>query len=224
MFSAFILLTTPVLAVDPLLTFGFTDLDGGFDAGISKFTADASAWSLFGPYDTAGNVTRILPTGGWADFDAGFSDGPYADFNLWMDLLNITATAADANGEFTITDYDGDTITGDITGEWSRIGGISFFTGSLSDVRFLETGGGNTFDGVAGSGFSTADLSANGIDPFDGAMGLLRTGSWFDSAEDVTHSNTMAQGVIVPEPATVLLLILAGGVRLSRWRRRRLKK
>ncbi len=193
---------------DVVLTFGFTDLAGEFDGG-SAFTADSVS---AGVLQSSGDVSRLLAPGGTADYDAGFASGGFS-MNIGVPAVRTDPTS----GGFTITDADGDTITGDINGNWVSGGGdIVFFTGSLSNVNLNDLGGiDGSFDGPSGGSFGL-DIPSQ---PLEGALVTLfiATGSgFFDSA--FSDVSTQVDGVVVPAPAGLMAL---AGLGLIASRRRR---
>jgi hypothetical protein len=184
----------------PILTFGFTDLAASFD-GTSAYTLDPTAL-------TDGDVTRTVPATGTAEYRADWTGGT-ADFDLSMTISNITATTADGAGSFTVTDADGDTITGDFTGVWMR---GAFFNGHVNNVYLTSDDG--TFDGPSGGSFSTAFSSPQ---PFSGLIIELAIGTWFDMA--FSDANTKVDVQLIPVPAAVLLGAL--GLSTVAWVRRK---
>jgi len=103
---------------EPILTFGFTELRGDYD-GLTAFFADD------GPA-TAGDVTRIPPTEQSALYWPGFSGG-VAGYEMSMILANVTPAGAEGAGSLTITEDDGDTLTGDLGGVWVHVAAFGFF-------------------------------------------------------------------------------------------------
>jgi hypothetical protein len=195
---------------ETVLTFGFTDLSGSFDVGTSAFLAEAVD---NGTFQTAGDVTRLSPVGGTANFDDGFvGRSAFADAVISMDISSIGSNSADGAGTLVITDNDGDSITADLDGMFSNGGfGIYFFTGYLTNV-FLS---GTTFDGTDGGSFDT-DLPGDA--PYEGALVQLfiQGGGFF--TQDFSGQSVQVSGVIVPAPAA---LGLAGvGLVLGSRRRR----
>lgn len=200
-----------VAAADPIVTFGFTDLDGdytltnpGNPALGGPFVARASAISTGGPYDSRGDVTRVLTPGdGTALFNQAFVAGADSlDFVLNMAIGNVTSSAATATGSFVLTDFDGDTITGNITGNWIRLGGVfGSFEGTLSNISFNSTADGQ-FEGNIGS----FPLTFPGGPLYDGAIIVLETGRWFTS--NFSNADTQVEASILPEPASLVLLSL----------------
>lgn len=199
------------VAQDPIVTFGFTDLDGDFvynqNNNTGSFTAVASSLASGGPFATSGDVTRVLPVTGTAQFDTNFIDqADSGNFALNMNISNITNTTAFvANGAFTITDANGDTITGNLTGNWARLGGVfGSFAGTMDNIAFNNTSGDGTFDGSDGGSFS---MLFPGGPFYDGAIIVLETGSWFKESFEDTDTQVEAS-ILIPAPGAVLLGVL----------------
>lgn len=212
-------LAASVSSADIIASFGFTDLNGSFNANDMVFTAVAFTG---GQASTAGDVTRFAQGGGnTANFDAGFfGGGSLANVHIEINIggLNQDGTRS-GSGWFEITDADGDTVTGEVTGNWfSGAFGFVFMNGDTTDVTFQDNGIGNgSFDGPSGGSFDSASLS----DVYFGALSiLLRTpqgAGFFDS--DFSEISTQADGLIVPSPASLALAGLGLGV--AGFRRRR---
>ena len=121
-------------------TFTFSDLNSEY------FTADGETgiYTSRAAEFTSGDVTRLMPAGAQtAEFGPAFAtdDSIDADVVFEMSISNITAVSADGEGTFSITDIDGDMISGDLEGTWTRaIAGapILFFNGTLSNVAFTS--------------------------------------------------------------------------------------
>lgn len=198
-----------------VLTFGFTDTSGSYDTGTSTF----SAVSVDTPeFSTGGDVTRLAAPGGTAEFDTGFaSGGSSAAFAMSLDVTAKMAGTAKGAGSFTITDADGDTVTGTISGDWISGGGdIVFFNGLITDVILTDVGTlDGTFDGPSSGSFGL-DIAGQ---PLEGALVSLfiATGSgFFDTG--FSGVSTQVDGVVIPAPAGVLALT---GIGLMAVRRRR---
>ncbi|MEO1008193.1 MAG: PEP-CTERM sorting domain-containing protein [Planctomycetota bacterium] len=194
-----------------ILTFGFTDVNGSFSTADMTFSGDSVGL-------TSGDVTRVAAPAATALYEPGFVGGT-ADFSLDIDVMLSSATTADGNGSFTITDADGDTITGDIDGEFTTPGfGVVFFNGLLSNVSVNDLGAvDGQFDGPSGGAFAS-DLP--GEAPYDGALVQLFIGDtpgFFDT--DFTGISTQVDGIIVPAPASVALIGLGAAGLLGRRRR-----
>lgn len=191
---------TSVASADVVLSFGYTDLAGSYD-GAGGFKALAATSST-------GDVTRLLSPAGQADFQTGFFGGSSADFALDLSVSSIGATTAEGDGSFTITDANGDTITGKISGDFSTPGfGITFFNGLLTDVLVTDVSGDGTFDGsVSGTSFGI-DLSPI-TGPLDGALVQLfiNTGSTGFFGGPFSGVSTQVAGEVIPAPASLALL------------------
>lgn len=199
---------------DAISSFGFINLDGEFDAGTSRFTATATD----GAFRTSGEVNKLIGSMGTARFAPGFaSGGTQADVEIEMDISNITGSSADGSGSFTITDADGDTLTGRISGQWlPGVGGFTFFNGELSNIMFNDISGNNEFAGPTGGSFSFNGLGGT----YEGAMVNV-----FVDAASGFFSNSFSgvavqsDGVIIPAPAGAALLGLGGLLAVRRRRR-----
>jgi len=144
-------------------------------------------------------------------------------FSLWMDLDNITANTATAIGGFTITDIDGDTITGDIIGNWGLIGGYTHFSGAMSNIQWTTDDG--FFNGNDGSDDASMPLDFASDPPWNGSIIELTTGHtvWFSYPWVEPYATKLGGGIdasIVPVPAAVLLGMLglgAVGIKLRKY-------
>ncbi len=201
-----------------IASFGFTDLNGSFNADDMFFSAVAFTG---GQGSTAGDVTRFAEGGGaTANFDTGFAGGgSLANVEIYINVSNVAGGMADGAGSFTITDADGDTISGDLTGLWfAGAFGFTFMNGDTTNILFQagQTGNGS-FDGPSGGSFDTSSL----VDTYFGALSiLLRTPTdvgFFD--QSFTEISTQADGLIVPAPGTVALAGLGLGLAGARRRR-----
>jgi len=139
-----------------------------------------------------------------------------------MELSNITSNSADVllgDATFTITDADGETLSGLVYGTWTP-GNLDFlhFNGYISEVVFSNPNG--TFDGPSGGQFLT-DFSP--VDPpFEGAiitLSISGNGGFFD-AGDFDDASTLVHAEVIPAPAAMLIAGLGSVVCLS-FRKRR---
>lgn len=208
--AAACLVVSPALAAPSLFTFGFTDLQGTYDG--------TSSWSMNAIESTAGDVTRLLPTSITTHFTEGFAVDTLADFSLSMQVTPHNSSIYNGIGSFTITDIDGDTIVGEVAGRWHRLtNNESAFIGTIGNF-FLN---GETFNGTLGNSFSM-DTTGYGMEPFDGAVTILKAGSWFSSGAS-TDSIALSQGTVVgqviPAPGAALLGLLGLGLTGARRRR-----
>lgn len=187
-------------SADAILSFGFTDMAGSFAGGQFTVTNDG---------DTSGDVTRIEPVSGSAHYDVGFAGGSVI-FDI--SVFNIGANTADGAGTFTITDADGDTLTGDIVGVWIRGALGTFFNGDLSNVVITSDDG--TFDGPSGGSFDTA---LSGTPPYLGSIVQLFIGPNFFTA-DFDVESVQVEGEVIPAPGAMALLGCGGLLAVRRRR------
>lgn len=196
-----------------VLTFGFTELNGTYvaaDANSGLFTATAvNTADLM----SEGDVTRLLPPGdGTATYDHGFLGSAFGgQANV---AFSITRTGTTGAGTFTVTDIDGDTITGTLSGEWIALGGATFFNGVIGG-QFVSTGGDNAFNGASLSPTSFTPV----IGTLDGGVTILFTNSnstFFGG--DFTGVSVLTSANFVPTPGSAMLLAL-GGLAASRRKR-----
>lgn len=208
--AAGIAATAAVANAQAILTFGFTDVDGSFNATDGSFLGASTA-------TTSGDVTRLAAPGGTAVFDPGFAGIGASDFSFDITVMITGGGTASGTGTFSIVDVHGESLTGDLDGQFTELApGIIAFNGLLSGVQFNDVSGDGTFDGPTTGSFST-DLP--GTAPYDGAIVQLfidGSGGFFDA--DFTGVSTQVSGVIVPAPASLALLGLGG---LAAARRRR---
>lgn len=177
-------------------TIAYDDLSGNFSVtgpGSGIFTALAVN-NL--QHQSAMTASRLIPVQNDADFFPGFfGNAGAADISITIITNTITNMGF---GSFVVTDIDGDTITGDITGEWANVGGIFMaFNGELNNVAF----NGMTFNGEAGSSF---DMNFAGGPLFDGAIVQLTTAA--GGYAGISNSTTGGLLQILPSPGAVALL------------------
>lgn len=192
-----------------ITTFTYSDLDTSYftqDGQTGVFTARAGA-------DSSGDVTGLVGGAQTAEYDSAFAtdDASLADVVFEMNISNITGNSADAAGSFTITDMDGDTISGSLAGAWARASAgatILFFNGTLNDVVYTA-GGNGIFEGTAGGFDLTPFLLGN---TFAGGLVQVSFGvdSFFDQSFEL--SGSQFSGTIVPTPGAAALLLGAGGL------------
>ena len=207
-FAALCLSTAPASA--SLFDFSFTGITSSYD-GVDEFIASVNK----NPGSTtSGNVTRQeSPTSVAYFFNFGWLTLPPSDFSLEMALTNITAGYADGIGSFVITDIDGDTIIGDIMGTWVPTGTDNTFAGTMSNVRFIDTGTPDgSFDGHLGS--VQMDFISS---PWCGTLIELSSGgTWFYNGDYDSAAGGVTASVVgpqsVPVPVAVLLGIIGLGV------------
>ena len=200
-FAALCLSGAPAFA--DMFDFGVSRLDTTFDG------TTFNAW-LNKPYGVM-TLNRIEAPIETVALEYAGGSATLGDFSLWMDLDNITATTATAIGEFTITDIDGDTITGDITGNWALIGGYTRFSGDMSDIQWTSDDG--FFNGDSGSDDAAVPLDLVTFPPWDGHIIDLTINheAWMLSSGWSGKIKQATIFAVVPTPTAVLLGILGLG-------------
>lgn len=223
-FSALVVgaLAAPALAQTTLLTFTYSDLSAGFNNSTRVFSANAVA--VPGGLQTGGDVSRVDTTPNQtATFATGFRAlATLGNVNITMNVAPTpVGNTIAATGTFTLTDDDGDTIAGTFGGQWTDIGaGFDSFSGLVSSASISPSGGGDNlnFNGAPfapGNMFSYLGLPLTGL---SGAIVELQLtpGIFFNA--NFSGVSSQASGVLVPAPAGLSLLGLAG---LAARRRRR---
>jgi len=200
-----------VASADAILSYTYSDLDGSYDANTALFNAKAGLL-------TSGDVTRLTGGGGTAEFNSGFYGFDSADYTLTIDVTNNNGSTADGQGSFSVTDANGDTITGLVEGTWIKGAfGTVFFNGQLSNVFINNNSGDAKFDGSTAGAFSTNFQGP--IAPFEGALVQLFSSS---AGEFMTKSfsgvPTLVSAEIVPAPGTIALALAGGAVAFRRRR------
>lgn len=199
-----------------LMSFGFTDLNGSFTSGSSLFTAVDDG-------NSEGDVSRLISPTGDAFFVSGGPGGfpGLAAFDLTMTVSAISptlATVLPGAGSITMTDVNGDTFTGGVQGTWINVIGSGNFVGVLTNVAANNNSGDGMFNGNTGS-FSLAFPPP----PFVGNILTLAFQDWFTDGSGALHdfrgSNTLAEGAVIPEPASFALLLVGGLAAAVRRRR-----
>ncbi len=207
-------------AADVALSFGYNDLSGSYtstSATTGSFTAVASDTPNL---RSSGDVTRLIPTTGTAEFAPGFvSTAGNFVVNLSVFNINTIPGIADGTGNFVITDVNGDTLSGDIVGIWI-MGGLdqTFFNGALFNVVFTNNSADGGIDGSSGD-----HVDGNLGFPFvyEGAVTqlFLNPGTPFFFDYDFQNVDTQVLGEIFPTPGAATLAGLAG-LMVARRRRR----
>ena len=212
--------TNSAIAQDPVLTFSFNSLSGNFDAGSLLFRA-------FDTMSTVGDVIRFNdpPPNATALFDGTDGSG-FFSLSMDIDPVTLTGVSAQGSGSMILTDADGDTFAGDISGMWTN-NGAAIFIGMLSGFTAVNNSPDTTFDGTGSgmnaSSFEQADLVGT---VFEGNVLSLAFGDWFTDTSGTSNapvsfdnSTTLAIGAVVPEPVTLSLLALGSLAIVARRRR-----
>ncbi|MFZ4572968.1 MAG: PEP-CTERM sorting domain-containing protein [Phycisphaerales bacterium] len=203
---------------DVVATFTYDDLAGNFagSGGNGVFTAVAVDTIAL---QSSGDASRLVPTEGDAVFEPGFVSGANpADFQISVTVAADSATHAFGAGTFIATDADGDTITGNIVGDWNLVGNFLAFSGNISNVLLNDNGASdNAFNGTDASSTDWS-MALPGGPVFEGAIVNLVFGAndFFATAFESRATGVTAQ--IVPAPG-VLALVGLGGLAAGRRRR-----
>jgi hypothetical protein len=210
-----------VMAAEPVLTFGFSDLVGDFTVG------ERGASMLFTAANdetTNGDVTRIPPPAGTVEFAGNAFDyfslsieiTPVDEDNNGIPDIPVSLAVAGV-GTLMMTDFDGDMIVGTVEGLWINNGSANF-VGNASNVTIGTDD--FEFNNDVGEFISLQGLGGT----FDGNVLTLAFGNWFTDPggifQEFSGASTLAQGALVPEPATLCLVTL-GALSLVIRRRRR---
>jgi hypothetical protein len=195
-----------------ILSFGFTDLSGGYNAATSIYSAVGVATPQL---STAGNVNRHIDPVATAMYDPGTAANRVG---ITLTVSGIVGTNANGSGSLFIEDADGDRFVANVSGTFSLTAPAIFFNALLSDIAFVPASGSNNmFNGPSGGSFPLTFAPAQ--PPFQGATMLLffdTPGSFF--AQNFENRPTQFQGAVIPTPATGLALGLGA---LAAFRRRR---
>ncbi len=205
-----------------IATVTYHDLSGSFaktSTNTGNFTAVAvNTNNLQSAYE----ASRLVPAAGSAAFEAGFVSNPLnpADFVVNVSVTRLSNTLALGSGNFTVTDRDGDTITGDIiNGVWTSGGpGFIFLNANLTNVRFNDNGAlDGAFNGTAGGSFLTSFVAQP---PFSGSMTQLVFGASNFFTQSFSDRATGGSFQIVPSPGSMALVGIGGLMVASRRRGR----
>lgn len=202
-------------APNELLSFTYSDLTGAYDSGTSLFTAADDG-------DSDGDVTRLVSPASTVYFNGTTGAGGFpaaAAFDITMTVSGANLATANGAGTITLTDINGDQYTGNLSGTWINVAGSANFVGILSGIGPNDVSSDGTFDGNTGS----FPLNFGAAPPYSGNVITLAFQNWFTNgagaATSFSNSTTLASGVIVPEPATLGLLLLGGLIAGRRVRR-----
>lgn len=206
-------------SAEVILTFGFTDLAGSFERdaipGSGDFRAEAVDSGLL---RSAGDVSRLGGGAGTANFDDGFvSRSDFANVVIDISVFNNNGSTAQGLGTFRVTDDDGDTLTGTISGTWVRGSGSTFFNGDLSNVGLADNESSDgVFNGTDGGLFG---LNLPGDGPYEGAFVQLFINNPGFFSRTFRGISVQVGAEIIPTPGALALAGLAGVFGLSRRRR-----
>jgi hypothetical protein len=205
-----------------IITLTYSDLSGNYTGDATSGMFDAHAVSNpGGALNSAGDVSRVIPVVGTADFQPGFfGAGTSANFALNMNLGAIVAGTRSGIGSFTSTDANGDTITGNLTGVWQLAGTMLAYNGILSNVFVNDNGvQDGQFNGSQSGAFSISDLTGQA---YTGAIVELTanvTGGFFNANFSNAATGVNAQIQNVPAPSAAFALAGLAGFAARRRRR-----
>lgn len=192
-------------ATDAVISFTYSDLHSSFNAGTGSYSAIATSV-------TSGDVTRLDALAGTAEFEGGDLPGAFADVQIALSVTSIGATTADGNGQITLTDLNGDTLSATVSGQFKLLFGAIFFEGFLTNAVFANNSSDGTFDGTTTGSFvmPTSTLEGSLVELF------FNPGNFF--ASSFSNRITLASGLLVPGPGTAALLAMSGLVAVRRRR------
>lgn len=181
---------------------------GGFNGVFTTFAEDTTTHQSYGV------VSRLVTPLGTATFNAGFvSAANPADFIVTISVSSVTATTAQGVGTFVSTDVNGSTIAGNFSGVFTLIGGVTDFTGTVSNTVYS---GLTTFDGDSGSftHFTSPTLG--------GTINITTpvTGMFTGTPQSLLIEPLTTVNLLVPSPGTIGAGLAAFGMLGCRSRRR----
>lgn len=211
--------TNVALADTTILSFGFTDLSGGYNSATTRFSA---LGVNIAPLSSQGDVSRVnLPGPGTATYLPGQAAGLVSVDLVVSGVTPTTATGVGNignGGGITITDIDGDTLHADISGQFISNGLAVFFNGTLSNIFWTDNGAQDgLFNGPGGGAIPLSFAPAP--PPYLGAIVQLYigdVGNFF--VNNFSGISTQVSGVVVPAPSALGVLGL-GGLLAARRRR-----
>jgi MYXO-CTERM domain-containing protein len=222
-----------------VFSFNFQNLDSTYTTtgGYSARAANApTAVASYGGVST--NIGTPIATN-FGLPGAGFVGLGAADYVMDLSVTNILGNIASGFGSFTITDFDGDTITGTISGDrtvgagtlgWRQAGIAVAFFGELTNVQFNQRPGGTDtlWNGPNGGSFDWTTLPGGPayfgnivqltFNTFGGGLTPFHEFNW---GSGVAGSSAVPSGLnatLIPAPGAAALLGL-GGLLAARRRR-----
>ena len=147
-----------------------------------------------------------------------FGPGTSGDFDISMAITVINSSpgseSATGVGDFILTDVDGDTITGDVSGEWGMTG-VPTFAGELTNVNWTQVG--SDSDDLFHGDSASVSMVFTAPQPWYGTLiELTATGAaWFgfgDWTNPATVTGGSVDAAVIPVPAAVILGVLGLGV------------
>lgn len=206
----------------PMVTFTYTNLAGqysyngpGPDTG--QFRAVATATQNL---QSDGSVSLVPgPGAGTAVFNPGFSSRTIADFQIDISFFNRVGNMASGNGSFIARDIVGNTLSGQLAGDWVMFGGAVFFNGAIRAAVFTPNPlAVLPFTGESGTSFGMGAPIA--VQPLDGSIVQIFLATPANSMMDADFRevSTGVAGQLIPTPASAALMAFGGLVAARRRR------
>lgn len=205
----------------PMVTFTYTNLAGryaynvGNDTG--KFSAVATATNAL---QSDGSVSLVPGAGAaTAVFNPGFVSRTIADFQIDISFFNRVGNQASGNGYFIAKDTVGNTLSGELAGDWIMFGGAVFFNGAIRGATFTPSPVALLpFTGESGTSFGMGAPIA--VQPLDGSIVQIFLATPANSMMDADFRevSTGVAGQLIPTPGSAALLALGGLVAARRRR------
>ena len=203
----------------PLVTFTYTNLSGRYAYNAIGDTGQFNASAVSnGALQTDGSVSLVPnPGAGTAVFNAGFTSRTIASFDIDISFFNRVGNMASGNGSFTARDVNGNTLVGQLAGDWVMFGGAVFFNGAIRGAMLYSYAGNPIFTGETGSWNMGAPMA---LQPLDGSIVQIHLSEPVNSNmnADFREISVGVAGQLVPTPASMALIGLGG---LIATRRRR---
>jgi hypothetical protein len=202
----------------PIVTFTFNDLNGGY----APSSATAGVLSATGSVAGFGTVAAQQPSVQNANYNGASTT--IGRFNLNINVSVTSPGVAIGSGTLTIVDSNNDTITAAVSGNFQQLTlpGLPtglFFNGLLANVLLNNISGDGNFNGPSGGLFPLDQTPAGGLPPYSGAVVRLQLNdpsNFFQNG--FSNIPTQVSGQIVPAPASIALMGLGA---LVAGRRRR---
>lgn len=203
----------------PLVTFTYTNLAGRYAYNAIGDTGQFNASAVSnGSLQTDGSVSLVPGAGaGTAVFNPGFTSRTIASFDIDISFFNRVGNMASGNGSFTARDTVGNTLVGQLAGDWVMFGGAVFFNGAIRGAMLYSYTGNPMFTGETGSWNMGTPMA---LQPLDGSIVQIHLSEPVNSMmnADFREISVGVAGQLIPTPASMALLGLGGLVATRRRR------